>query len=163
MTGDGNRRQRGRLVYGRIHRDDALDSTLRQQLRVSSQQHGIVPVHHGQEEIVALPQVLLNAADDGRAVGVADLFCDHSDGVGALVAQRARKEIGPVVQFFGGGVDSVLGLLRNGSSRRRIVEHCGNRAGSQSHMLGDGFEGDDLWFLASLLDLRHDRLNRFNR
>jgi len=30
-------------------------------------------------------------------------------------------------------------------------------------MLGDGLEGDDLWFLARLLNLRHDQLNRFNR
>jgi hypothetical protein len=29
-------------------------------------------------------------------------------------------------------------------------------------MLGDGLEGNDLWFLARLLDLPHDHLNRFS-
>src|SRR5258708_38758035 len=86
VAGYGNRRQRRRLLYGRIHGDDSLDSPLRQQLRVSTQQYGVVPVHHRQEEIIALPQILLNTADDRRTVVVANLFRNHSDRVSALVA-----------------------------------------------------------------------------
>lgn len=49
---------------------------------------------HRQKEIIALPQILFNAADNRRTVGVANLFGDHSDGVGALVAQSAGKKLG---------------------------------------------------------------------
>ena len=80
-------------------------------------------VDHGQKEIIALAQVLLDAADDGRTVGVADFFGNDSDGVGALVAESAREKVGTVVEFLGGGVNAVLGFLRNGASRGGIVEN----------------------------------------
>ena len=77
------------------------------------QQHRIMPVHHCQKEVLSLSQVLLNPADDRRAVGIADLLGNYPDRVRALVAQRARKKIGPVIEFLGCRVDSVLRLLRN--------------------------------------------------
>src|SRR5579859_4729689 len=123
MTCNGNRRQGRRLVHGRVYSDDAFDSALRKHLRISVQQYGIVTVHNRQKEIIALSQILLNAADDWRTVRVADLFRDHSDGVSALVAQRARKKIRLVVEFLGGRVDSILGFLRNRTRRWRIVQN----------------------------------------
>ncbi len=69
-------------------------------------------MHHGQEEVIPLPQVLLNAADDGRAVGVANLFRDNPDRVSTFVAQGAGKKIGPIVKFLEQPHrDAVLGLF----------------------------------------------------
>jgi len=47
-----------------------------------------VPMHDREEEIVALPQILLDAADDGRAIGITDLFRDYPDRVRPLVAEK---------------------------------------------------------------------------
>lgn len=61
-----------------------------------------------QKEIIFLRQVRFNAADDCRAIRVANLFANHPDRISALVAQRAREKIRPVVQLFGGRVNSIL-------------------------------------------------------
>ena len=75
-----------------------------------------------QEEIVALPQILLDAANDRRTVGIADLLRDHTNRVSALVAESTGKEVWPIIELLGGRTDAVLGLLRNGPGRWRIVE-----------------------------------------
>ena len=58
------RKRRG-FLHGSVHGDDALDPALGQQLRVAAQECLIVAMHNGQEEVVALAQILLEAADDG--------------------------------------------------------------------------------------------------
>ena len=64
VTGNRHGWQHGRILNGCVDGNDALDPTLRQQLRVATQQDRVVPMNHRQEEIISLSQVLLNAADD---------------------------------------------------------------------------------------------------
>src|SRR5579862_1694478 len=104
----------------------------------------------GQEEIISLSEVLLDSADNRGAVRVADFFRNYTDRVSALVAKRAGEEVGTVIQFLGCGMDAVLRLLRNRTSRRGVVEHCGNRSWGESQMLRNGFESDHFWFLPGL-------------
>ena len=55
VPGNGNRRQQRRLIYGGVDCDNAFHSALGKHLRISIQQDGIVAVHYGQKEIIALP------------------------------------------------------------------------------------------------------------
>src|ERR1700722_55592 len=113
---------------------------------------------YGQEKIFLLTQVGFDAADDRGTVTVADFFDDDSDCASAFFAQSAGKEIRAIVQFSGGVVNAALGTLRDGAGGRRVVENRGDRARSQPQMLGDGFESNDLRFLAWLLVLGHDSI-----
>ena len=99
---------------------------------------------------------MLYAADDGRAVGVANFFRDYSDGVGALVAQRAGEKIGSIIKFLRSGVNPVLGLLRNRAGRRRIIENRRYRTRSEPDVLSDGLQRNHRGLLAGCLDLAHD-------
>src|SRR5579872_1912411 len=122
MASNGNGRKRGSVLNRSIDGDDALDPALRENVRVSIQKLGIVAVDHRQKEVIALAQVLLNAADDPRTIGVANLFGNDTNGVGALVAESTGEKVRTVVEFLGGRVNAVLGFLGNGASRGGIVE-----------------------------------------
>src|SRR5271165_1432818 len=102
-----------------------------------------------------LPQVLLDAADDSRAVGVSDFFRDHADGVGSLVAESPGEKIWPVVQFLSSGMDTVLRFLGDGTGRRCVVQNRRYGTGSKSNMLGNGFKCHHLRFLNRLSVLPH--------
>src|SRR5579871_1019667 len=95
---------------------------------------------HSKEKVSVLAQVLFDSADDCGSIGVSDLLGNHSDGVGPFITQRAGKKVRFVVQLSGSRVDSILRFLRDRTSRRSIIEDCGNGARRQPDMLGNGFE-----------------------
>ena len=94
VSGHGYRGDGGRFLHGGIHGDEALDSARKEQLRVTGHQLGIVPVDHGQKKVVALLEVLLDGADDLRAVGITDFRCNYADSESTPKPQRARKKLG---------------------------------------------------------------------
>src|SRR6202451_2096027 len=118
-------------------------------------------MYHGKEKIFFLAQIGFDTADNRGTVTIADFFDDDSDCAGALLAQRTGKEIGAVVELPGGGMNTAFCVLRNRAGRRRVVENGRDRARSQPQMLGDGFESNDLRFLAWLLILGHDPSQSF--
>lgn len=65
-------------------------------------------------EVAFLEKIVFDAAHDRGGIAVADLGYDDSDGKAALGAERAGEEIGAVLEFSGGGEDTVLGLLGDG-------------------------------------------------
>ena len=64
VTCDRHSGQHGRFLNRCINGDDPLDSALGQKLRIAAQQRRIVAMDDCEEEIVALPQILLDAAND---------------------------------------------------------------------------------------------------
>ena len=50
-------------------------------------------MHDGEKKVITFSQVLFDAADDGRAVGITDFLGDYANRVGALVTQGAGKEV----------------------------------------------------------------------
>ena len=70
----------------------------------------IVPVADREEKIIALAQILFGAADDHRAIGVADFFSDHPDSIRAPKTQRLSEVIRPVIEFARGFENALLGV-----------------------------------------------------
>ena len=79
-------------------------------------------VDHGEEEIIVLAQVFFDPADHHRAVGVANFFGDHPDGISSFQSQSACKKVRPVVERFRSFDDAILGVLGDGTRGRRVVQ-----------------------------------------
>src|SRR4029077_6215998 len=155
---DRNGWQGGRFAQLHIDGDKSLDAALEENLGIAVQELGIVPVHHGEKEVVLLPEILLDAADYERSIRVSNFLNDHTDGVGALLAQGLREEIRPVLQLPRRLENTILGVLRNGARRRSIVQNRRDRAGSQADVLGDCFKSDSRRFLGPGLPILHAAL-----
>ena len=61
----------------------------------------IMPVDDGEEEILALTQILFDTVDDHGAVRIANLLGNDADGVRPLQTQGASEEIGAIVELPG--------------------------------------------------------------
>ena len=120
----GNRHgwQHGRFLNRGIDGDDALYSAFGQQLRISAQQRLIVTMDDSEEKVIATAQVLLDSANYGRTVGIANLLGDDPNRIGPLVAESARKKVRTVVEFLCSCADTVLGVLRNRAGRGRVIK-----------------------------------------
>jgi len=66
-----------------------------QHLRIRLQQFLVVTMDYRKKKKIVLPQMLLDPADDHRAIRIADFFRDNADGIRALQSQRAREKIRP--------------------------------------------------------------------
>ena len=94
MACDGDSRQGKFFTERCVGGDEALDATRQKHLRVGLQELRIMPMDHGEEEIIVLAQKFFDAANHHRAVGVANFFGDHANGVGTFQAQSAGKKFG---------------------------------------------------------------------
>lgn len=151
MPRDGYGRQRHLLVQRSVGRDEDFHTPCQKHLRVCLKQLGIVPVNHGQEKIVVLSQIFFNPANDHGALRIANLLGDDANRVSSLQAQSARKEVWPIVQHLRCLDDAILGVFRDGTCRRGVVQSRGNRAGSKAEVVSDGFEGDSRFRTRGLL------------
>ena len=140
VAGNGDGGQCRRLCDRGIHRDEPFHAAREQHLRVGLQEFSVVAMNYRQKEKVMLPQILLDAADDQGAVSVADFFGDYADGIGALHAERARQKIRAVVEFARRGENALLGVCRNGTRRRRIIENGRYRSWREAHVFGNRLE-----------------------
>ena len=156
VSGDRDGRQGQRVRQVQVDGNKTLNPTLEKQTRVLLKQLGIVPVYTGDEEVIFLPGVVLDAADDERAISFSDVMGDDPDGVSPLFAERAREEIRPIIQFTRRRQNTGPGVLGNVLGRGRVVEHRRDRSGRQADMLGDRLQGHDATGrTASLFALRH--------
>ena len=130
MPGDGDRWQRQRTIDKSIDRNETFDPAVQQNLGIFFKEPSIVPVSDGKEEVILLPEVSFNAADDRRTIEIPDLLRDHADHVGALYSEIAGIETGPVIQLKRGPEDSLLRVRRYRKGCRRFVQH--RRAGPLS-------------------------------
>src|SRR6267154_4326716 len=94
VPGHGDRRNGGRFLHRGIDRDEPFHSARLKELRVTGHHLWIVPVDNRQEEVIALLEVLLDAADDLRTVSIADLRCNYTDCESTPKPERAGKKLG---------------------------------------------------------------------
>src|SRR5271168_4391448 len=120
-------------------------------MRIAVQQFLIVVMSDREKEKTVLPKITLDAADDYRGVGIAEIPRDHSDGVSALHPQRARQIIRAIIQFARRGLHALLGAFWHRARRRGIVQYCGNSTGRESYMLGHRLQRDDAQLPAALI------------
>jgi hypothetical protein len=64
VAGDGDRGELQPFGDGSVRGNKSLNATRHQHLGVRVEQLWIVPVNHGQEEEIVLPQIFFDAADD---------------------------------------------------------------------------------------------------
>src|ERR1700692_295733 len=98
MPRDSHRRKRRLVIQKSVHRDETLDATVAQHVRISFQQALIVTMGYGKKEKIVLPEVMLNAAHHDRSVGITNFFQDDANRVSAVGAQRTRQIIRTVVE-----------------------------------------------------------------
>ena len=90
--------------------------------------------------------------------GFAPQFCPiRRSGCRTVVSVRlanaapGRKEVWPIVRHLRCLDDAILGVFRDGTCRRGVVQSRGNRAGSKAEVVSDGFEGDSRFRTRGLL------------
>src|SRR5215471_15106053 len=83
-------------------------------------------------EIGSLVERILQAAQDGRAIGICNIEYHHADGVVALTAQRLGKDIWAIAQSLGGLLNAPFSRQGDITRQRRIVENDGDRARGES-------------------------------
>src|SRR5260370_4569823 len=136
-----------------VHRNEAFDAAVQQDVRISVEELGVVTVSNGKKKEIFLSKVSFDPADNQRAVKVADLLRHDTDRVCALYPQVAGIETRPITQLAGSREDSLLGVLGNRSGCSRFVQNRGNDAFSKAHALGNYFQGDVTVFLTTTLPL----------
>ena len=113
-------------------------------------------VNHGEEKIIALLQIGLNAADDKRPVCVPDFFGYHADGVGPLLAQGAREKIRTILQFASGSVNPSFRNFGNGTGGGGVVQDSRHSAGSEADPLLDEESAAESERIVEPVDARKD-------
>src|SRR5271155_2243053 len=73
VTRDSDRGQRHRFTEQGVHRNQAFDSSLQKNMRIAVQQFLIVVMSDCEKEKTVLPKITLDAADDYRSVGIAEI------------------------------------------------------------------------------------------
>src|ERR1700733_14265321 len=109
-------------------------------MRVSLQNFWIVTVADCKEKIFALAKIIFGAADDHRAICIADFFSDHPDGVGPSKPQGLSEVVRPVIKFTRGFENAALGVFGERAGCGRIVERGGDRTRRQAEMLREGLK-----------------------
>jgi hypothetical protein len=85
------------MVNEGVHGDITFDAAVQKKVRISSQELRVVTVRHGQEEVILLPKISFNAADDRRAIKVANLPDYYANHICALYAEVASIEAGTII------------------------------------------------------------------
>jgi hypothetical protein len=78
---------------------------------------------------------LLDAEHDAGEVAFAEFGSDDADGVGETGAQHAGVQVGVVIEFFGGGVNALLGDGRDGGSTGELLRTMETVARERSRCL----------------------------
>src|SRR5208282_3848524 len=121
VPGDSNGRQGQRMTQGCVNGDETLNTAVRENLRIIFKELWIMTVSNCQKDEVLLAQISFNAADDRRAVKIADFLHDYTDHVGSFYSQVASVEAGPIFQLAGGREDALFCGLGNRPGCNRIV------------------------------------------
>src|SRR5262249_54383506 len=99
VTRDCNNRHRQIVVPRRIDRDKAIDGALQKQAGIFVDQISAVTMAGDEVEISLLQQIVLDAAHDHGGISIANFWNDDANGKTALCAERARQEIGPIIEL----------------------------------------------------------------
>ncbi len=94
-----------------------------------------------EKEEFIFAKVRFDAANDEATVSIADFFGNNADGVGALNTERARQEVGAIIQHPGSFENSLAGVFRDGTCSGGIVQDGGHGTGRQANIFSNGFEG----------------------
>ena len=87
VAGNGNGGERGCLAQLHVDGDEAFDSALGEDLGITVEHFGVVAMNDCEKKIVLLTQILFDPADDERTIGVANLFDNHSNGIGTFLTE----------------------------------------------------------------------------
>jgi hypothetical protein len=102
---------------------------------------GLAEMGDGEVEEAFLEKVLLDAEHDSGEVAFAEFGSDDADGVGEAGAQHAGVQVGAVIKFLGGGVNTLLGGGGDRGCDGGVIEDDGDGGGRQIKILGEHFEG----------------------
>jgi len=96
-------------------------------------------MRHSQKEEIALAQHFFNAANDDRAVRVANFLQDHANRKSSLHAQTSRQHVGRY--FNSRAAARILWRVVSGDRTRRrgIVQHGRNSSGRQADVFRNFF------------------------
>ena len=124
-----------------IDEEKAVDAAAHEELLILVFEIGLAEMADGEVEEAFLEEVLFDAEHDAGEVAFAEFGGDDADGVGETGAQHAGVQVGAVSEFFGGGVNALLGGGGDGLGDGRVVEDDGDGGGREIKILGEHFEG----------------------
>jgi hypothetical protein len=139
---DGHHRHGQRLGKRRVERDDAFHRAIDQQLLVLVDEVVAVAVAGEEVEIARLQQVILDAAERQSHVPLAHVRDQHANRQAALPRQRPGERVRLIAELPGRGDDAVLGALRDGVGRRRLVEDQRDGRRRQVQLFGEKTQRD---------------------
>jgi hypothetical protein len=113
--GDGN--VEGEL---RVDEEKAVDAA-QEEFLILVFEIGLAEMADCEVKKAFLEEILLDAEHDAGEVALAEFGSDDADGVGETGAQHAGVQVGAVIEFFGGGVNALLGDGRDGGSTGELL------------------------------------------
>jgi hypothetical protein len=136
VNGDADERQR--YVGGRFGVDEkkAIDAAPHEEFLIFLPEVGLAEVADDEGEEALLEEILFDAEHDAGDVALAELGNDDADGISEAGPQHASVKVGAVGEFFGGGVDTLLGWIGNGFGDGRVVEYDGHGCGREVKVIG---------------------------
>jgi len=106
---------------------EPFDASRNQEIRICLQQFLVVTVRDSQKEKITLAQKLFDAADDDRAVRVANFLQNHANRKKFFCTRKLLASmLGRYFSSARRGQNSLPCRLRNGTRRRGIVQHGRN-------------------------------------
>jgi hypothetical protein len=135
---DGDRDVEGEL---RVDEEEAVDAAAHEELLILVFEIGLAEMADGEVEEAFLEKMLFDAEHDSGEVALAEFGSDDADGVGEAGALHAGVQVGAVGEFFGGGVNALLGDGGDGGCDGGVVEDDGDGGGREIQILGEHFEG----------------------
>src|SRR6266480_1105839 len=124
-----------------INSNDAFSAAPYQQPRILFDHVRLVSMVSAEIKVAFTHEVIANAAHDQSVIPIAQFRDQHADGEGALFAERACEQAWLVIEFPGSGAHSLARLRGNGTSRN-VVEHHGNRGGTDAEIVRENLQAD---------------------
>ena len=124
-----NRDHRHRHVdlCGSVQEQKPVYRALDQHARVLFQQIGAPVVAGGEIEVLGKRQLFDHTAHDAGKVAFAEIGSQHANAEAAALAQRTRKVVRAVIEFYGGVQHALARFLRNRFGGRRIIQNQRDR------------------------------------
>ena len=140
--------------------DEGFDAAVEQHFEIALEAAALV-VNVGEDgQVGRLVESVLDAAENQSAVGIGHVEDHDADGVAALAAQGAGKQVGTVAELLGGAFDAFLGGVGDVAGQRSVVQNNGNGGGGEAALFGDVADGDHGCCLRDGSSLRGGRILR---
>src|SRR5580704_2302464 len=117
--------------------DQGFDTAVEQHFQIALEAAAFVVDVGENGKIGRLVKRIFDATKNQSAVGIGHVEDHNADGVAALAAEGAGKEVGTVAEFLSSAFDAFFGAGGNVAGQRSIIENDGDSSGGEPALFGD--------------------------